>query len=284
MPNQILNSSYSVLTQGLGDARYLRKNDSSVVNLVFGSGSSAAQSGSIALGSNAVANGGTQSPSIAIGKNVTTTATADGQGSIAIGWNAQAGGTDRPNAVAVGAYARATGHWALALGYDAEANFWNSVAIGSSARSTHGYAQAFGWNSVASGYCASAIGINTLANGYGLTALGVCNAVDANAQITSAPGTQDLLVVGNGNINTWPAQRSNAFTLKWNGDGWIQGNFTTAKGLNVTQDAVITGDTSIQGELEAGKASFSDTVRIEPRGGISMGEFTYDPESPPPGS
>lgn len=285
LPNQILNSTASILTLSLGDGRYLLRTEAQTIpTLVFGSGSSAVQSGSIALGVNAVANGGTQSPSIAIGKNVTTTATSDGQGSIAIGWNAQAGGIDRPNAIAIGASARSTGFWSLALGYDAESNHWNSVAIGSSARATHGYAQAFGWGAQATGYCTTSLGMSTVANGFGQTALGVCNAFDPAADTVNKVETQDLLVVGNGNFNVWPAERSNAFTIKWNGDGWIQGNFTTAKSLNVTQDATVTGKATVQGTLEGGKATFSDTVRIEPRGGLSMGEFTYDPDAPPPGN
>jgi hypothetical protein len=285
LPNQTLNSTSSILTRSLGDGRYLMRSEGQTIpTLIFGAGSSAVQSGSIALGVNAIANGGTQSPSIALGKNVTTTATTDGQGSIAIGWNAQAGGADRPNSVAIGAFTKSTGFWSLAMGYQAEASWWHSVAIGYGSKATDGYAQAIGWGSLASGYCSTSLGMHTLANSYGLTALGVANAINPNASVYSASGDQDLLVVGNGDPQTWPTQRSNAFTLKWNGDGWIQGNFTTAKGLNVTEDAAITGDASIQGDLEAGKASFTDTVRIAPRGGISMGEFTYDPEAPPAGN
>jgi hypothetical protein len=285
LPNQTLNSTSSILTRSLGDGRYLMRSEGQTIpTLIFGAGSSAVQSGSIALGVNAIANGGTQSPSIALGKNVTTTATTDGQGSIAIGWNAQAGGADRPNSVAIGAFTKSTGFWSLAMGYQAEASWWHSVAIGYGSKATDGYAQAIGWGSLASGYCSTSLGMHTLANSYGLTALGVANAINPNASVYSASGDQDLLVVGNGDPQTWPTQRSNAFTLKWNGDGWIQGNFTTAKGLNVTEDAAISGDASIQGDLEAGKASFTDTVRIAPRGGISMGEFTYDPEAPPAGN
>jgi trimeric autotransporter adhesin len=285
LPYQTLGSTSSILTRTLGDARYhLRSGTTLAPTLVFGIGSSASQAGSIALGSGAVANGGSQTPSIAIGKNVTTTATSDGQGSIAIGWNSQAGGIDRPNAIAIGTNARSTGFWSLAIGYDAESSWWNSVAIGASARATQGYAQAFGCGANATGYCSSTMGMHTVANGFGQTALGVGNAFDPAADMVNMVGTQDLLVVGNGNINVWPPQRSNAFTIKWNGDGWIQGNFTTEKNLNVTQDATVTGKATVLGTLEGSKAKFTDTVRIEPRGGLSMGEFIYDPDAPPSGN
>jgi hypothetical protein len=184
----------------------------------------------------------------------------------------------------LGNSASALGARSLALGNSALTNSYDTVAIGLYASATEGLAQAFGPYNESSGYMSTALGAALVANGFGQTVVGARNAFDPAADRYNQVGTQDLFVVGNGLLSSHPYTRSNAFTLKWNGDGWIQGNFTTAKGLNVTEDAAITGDASIQGELEAGKASFSDTVRIAPRGGISMGEFTYDPAAPPPGN
>ncbi len=246
LPNQTLTGAGSIITQGLGDARYLRQGS---VSLAYGSGSSATSGYSIAGGLNAVAEGGASNPSIALGSDVTTTVTTDGRGSIAIGWGSEAGNSERGNAVAIGTDSKALGDESLAFGLEAEAYYFQTIAMGHKAKANRGNAIAIGSHSEATGFHGVALGRYTLADGFAQLAVGTFNAADPNTEQDVAVPEGNIFVVGNGNEYTG---RSNAFEVKWNGN------------------ARVAGDLEVNG-----------TIRVEPKGGISMGEFTHDPNANP---
>lgn len=100
-----------------------------------------------------------------------------------------------------------------------------------------------------------------------------------NCQVTSgiynAPFPGALLVIGNGSSNT---SRSNALTVDVGGNvqasGAVQSVSITASG------AVQAGSVSTTGQVQAASGRFTGKVRLQPQGGLSMGEFQYDPENP----
>jgi hypothetical protein len=241
LPNQTLTGSTSIITQGLGDGRYLRQGSST---LVYGSGSSASNGNSVAAGLNAVAEGGASSSAIALGADVSTTVTTDGRGSVAIGWGAEAGTSERGNAIALGTRAKALGDDSLAVGYEAETYDYNSIALGFKAKANQGNAIAIGSLSEATGFHSVAFGRSILATGFAQLAVGTYNLPDPLALDDEAVPEAAIFQVGNGSDSEG---RSNAFEVKWNGDA------------------------KVSGSLDVG-----GIIRVEPKGGISMGDFTAE--------
>lgn len=258
LPNQTLATADSIVTRSLGDSRYLR---SGATTLVYGTGSSATSPNSVALGSNAVATGTLASPSVAIGTDVVAVTSDDGQGSVAIGWGAKAGTPARGGAVSIGQETLAYGLGSIAMGFQSHTESYGTIAIGTAAQALEGYAISIGFWAYAEGYQSKSLGNYTVATGFSQTVMGQYNIIDTQADKFSRQANDKLFVIGNG--SAWN-DRSNALEIKWSGDATLHGSLTVKKELKVED-----------------KASFEGPVRVPPGGGLSMGEFTHDPEAQP---
>ena len=278
LPYQLLGSAHSIVTRVLGDARYQMRGDAS---LLYGTGSSAPTAGSIALGASSLASGTSTVPSVAIGTGAQAyTSTNTGiynvrHGGIAIGNSARTGqaGIDG-GGIAIGSMSYSASG-AIAIGRGTIGNGSKSIAIGEDTKTYGSNSIAIGNNNITGGTASSLLG-NWLNNhGMGTTVVGYKNLIRAGESQTTFQPNGYAFIVGNG-----ISSPSDAFTIQWDGDAWLLGDFATGKSLSVAEDATIGGDVAVEGEIEASTARFSDTVRIEQRGGLSMGEFTYDPEAP----
>lgn len=258
LPNQTLTADGSIMTRSLGDSRYLR---SGATTLVYGTGSSASSPNSVALGSNAVATGTLSSPSVAIGTDVVAVTSDDGQGSVAIGWGAKAGTPARGGAVSIGQETLAYGLGSIAMGFQAHTESYGTIAIGTATQALEGYAISIGFWAYAEGYQSKSFGNYTVATGFSQTVMGQYNIIDTQADKFNRQANDNLFVIGNG--STWN-ERSNALEVKWSGDTLIHGDLVVKKELKVEE-----------------KARFEGPVRVPPGGGLSMGEFTHDPEAQP---
>lgn len=133
------------------------------------------------------------------------------------------------NTTASGNYSHAEGNYAEATGSSSHAEGQNTTA---SATASH----AEGNNSIASGSYSHAEGDNTRASSASQHAQGKYNKEDASDAYAH--------IVGNG---TSDSDRSNAYTLDWDGNGWFAGNVyvggtgqdDTAASKLVTEDEVV---------------------------------------------
>jgi hypothetical protein len=259
---------------GPGSIAGVKATASAYYAVALGSRSSASAYWAMALDSGATATG---EQSIAVGFNslasnlsaaaLGTRTVASGFCSTATGYSAVASGTC---AVASGTGSTASGGYAVAIGYDSKAIGPFSMATGyesragvtfaiasapfavaSGDRSTaSGYASvasgdtavASGFQSAASGRFSEAAGANTIAAGSGQFVVGQYNSPQGDP--TFWFGGDDLVQVGNGTDAT---HRSNAFTIKKNGDTTVAGTLTTAKLV---------------------------ASHVDPQGDLSMGSFT----------
>jgi hypothetical protein len=172
---------------------------------------------STATGTNTVASG---EASAAMGLGTT----ASGDYSVATGYSTTASGYI---STAMGGWTNASSDYSTALGEHTTASADFSTAIGSGTTASGLRATAMGASTTASGHEATAMGRGTTAQAYASLALGQYNVVEGSQ--TSWVVTDPLLVVGNG---TDEADRSNALTLRKNGDLAIAGRLAT--GFNST--------------------------------------------------
>lgn len=286
MPNQSLSADGSVLTRKLGDGRYVVKgSDKTSLGYATATGQTATAFGgdSLASGGGAIAGGesiATGVHSVALGEGCY----ASGNGSVALGNGAQA--TDH-NTVALGYGSQAKQDYAFAAGSQSIASGSASVALGEKATASGelsfamgGYVTASGYGSVAmgetvvaSGESAFSFGLGTIAQGMNQVVVGRYNVPQGSAEDWVV--TDNLFVVGNGVTGN---QRSNAFTVKKNGDAVINGyatiknahvqGFLSSQSLAVAGPAEIMSDTSIEGNLSVGGA-----IWISPQGDLGMGTF-----------
>jgi hypothetical protein len=125
------------------------------------------------------------------------------------------------------------------MGYGSTASGFNSTAIGG--------------GNTASGKHSTAMGYGTTASAYGSTAIGVKNIVRTGIDPNYWSPADEIFVIGNGSFNPQGIYNSNAFSVKRNGETYIQGNLgigtetPTAK-LEVAGDAKITGTLTIGGQ------------------------------------
>jgi hypothetical protein len=147
---------------------------------------------------------------------------------------------------ATGNYSSALGDRTTASGHFSTAIGQYSTAVGMSAFAANGGAYANGYCSAAfgnwtqaNGHYSFATGTATKANGINQVVVGEYNALLGTAGAATSTANDAFFIVGNGNSDT---DRKNAFVVKKNGD-----------------------------------AIFTGTVRVPPRGDVSMGEFTAEP-------
>jgi hypothetical protein len=283
MPNQVLSSTSSILNRGLADARYLTR---AGTTLSYGTSSAASGLGSIGMGANAVALGGSSQGSFAIGHNVRAELTnVDGfagnnVGSMALGWNSSAGTSTAGHAVAIGTSVLARGSESTAIGWQSKTAGYGTTAIGPLSHAFGGWSTAIGYLSSANGYMSLALGPCTTAKAFQQVVVGVANIPDSSTDTNSEQPSDHVFIVGNGTIHPSYVAPSNAFTIKRSGDAWLQGSLSAGGPIQATGAISTTGDLTVSGTSRTTNAEVSGTLRITPRGGISMGEFTYDPRNP----
>lgn len=132
---------------------------------------------------------------------------------------------------------KATGYWSHAEGEMTVVSSYASHAEGSYTKMPDGttrYSTAAGYASHTEGGGCHTTGVASHAEGIGTTANGRCAHVEGTYTIASGKAqhvegianiedTEDkyIHIAGNG---TLPTDRSNAYTLDWNGNGWFAGN------------------------------------------------------------
>lgn len=152
-----------------------------------------------------------------------------------------------------------TGSAGVALGHNNKAAGWGSVVGGVANEAAGLGAVALGRESKAPGAMAVALGWNVQASAMSQVAVGRFNLLGGDADQWVA--TDQLFSVGNGSD---AAHRSNAFTVKKNGDASVSGALSVVGGINAS-----------------GVTRFDGPVRIAPQGDIPMGEFVADPNALP---
>ena len=216
---------------------------------------------------------------------------ASGGYATALGYGSRATGGV---ATALGAYSKAYGDFSLTLGDNATADSLHASALGVYSWAHADSATTLGFASQALNSLSSALGPYTSANGWGSVALGTWSITNGFCSVASGPysiangdwsssagrtqtdslyqfavgaynltggnttawvPTDDLFTVGNGSDGQ---HRSNAFSVKKNGDTTVAGKLTVASNVTV-----------------------SGALIILPQGDLQMGEFTAQPSPTP---
>ena len=253
----------------------------------MGLGTLASGQGSTAMGYGAIASGPV---STAIGVNTTANgsystvsgyySTASGQGSTAMG-NITAAIGDYSTAIgfsqgeeytpgestpfykneALGNYSvvlgnrnKSTGIKSFSIGNDNLSQGTATFSIGENNISTGDYSAAIGLFSESIGKSSFAFGNNAYADGFNTTAIGVANTIDENASPDAWSVNNRLLVVGNGQYDeeTQTLERSDAFTIMFNGDATLAGELTAS---------AFIGDGSQLTNISSGPFSFNEDMQ-----------------------
>jgi hypothetical protein len=199
---------------------------------------------------------------------------ANGQGAVAMGPSSYANSewctAVGASAAAVGTYAVGIGGWALVPDSFAGGwgTTWGNASIALGGYTGAGADKSFAANSgVTWGEYSVAIGRGTIAEQKYQMVLGTFNDNQPIARNTALQPSDPVFIIGNGYADTssgYTEVRSNAFTVGYNGDAWIQGGLTVEGGpVGATATSVFKGDVSVQGVL-----------RVPESGDLSMGAFT----------
>lgn len=137
---------------------------------------------------------------------------------------------------ATGVNTRASGRGAVALGQGTAATGQQSVAGGYQTTAAGLRSMATGDNTTARGTFSTALGLNTTATANASVVLGRWNVVRGTPEAWR--GTDPLLVAGNGR---GPSARSNALTLRKNGDLRIAGTLTESSDRRLKTDIEALG-------------------------------------------
>ena len=247
-------------------------------SLAGGEFSIASAINSIAIGSVTVASG---IESTAFGKNTTASgarATALGQFTLASGNASTATGA---NSIASGVFSTAIGYgaedeyvpgestpfyknealgnYSVVLGNRNKSTELGSVSIGSDNLSQGAKSLAIGENNISTGLYSMAMGLfsesvgdksfafgnNAYAGGFNTVAVGSANTIDENASANEWNVNNRLFVVGNGQYNeeTETLERSDAFTIMFNGDATLAGNLSVNSDARLKSNIVSLGST-----------------------------------------
>lgn len=179
-----------------------------------------------------------------------TGAHAEGQGTAATTNGAHAEGKDTEatgaSAHAEGLNTHATGSHAHAEGSGTYATAYTSHAEGAETQSTGQGAHSEGYKTLAQGpyshtegaqtqalgAYSHTEGLGTLAKGNAQHVQGKYNAEDHGQTVDGTWSNKYAHIIGNGKSDT---ERSNAYTLDWEGNAWFAGNIETNKGLVSTE-------------------------------------------------
>lgn len=158
---------------------------------------------------------------------------AEGRETIAVGDYAHAEGRK----TIAGYAAHAEGEATQALGYESHAEGQGSLAKGQNSHAEGMFTKASGKNSHAEGHDTYALDENSHSEGYRTYAYGKNSHTEGLGTLSNRSeqhvqgrwnelmGDEYAHIIGNGTEN----KRSNAHTVKWNGDAWFAGNVTVGK-------------------------------------------------------
>ena len=169
------------------------------------------------------------------------------------------------NVTASGGTSHAEGHTTIASGIHSHAEGYSTTASGFAAH-------AEGNSTTASGEDSHAEGFHTIANHQFQRVFGEYNIEDPSTAETTEKGNY-IEIVGNGTTNS---ARSNARTLDWDGNEWIQGNFTAEGGV-LTVGSRASGSTVGTGSIALGNGVTSSGTNSCAEGDytIASGQFSH---------
>ena len=136
------------------------------------------------------------------------------------------------------------GAYSFAVGYGNKASGYASCAIGCLSVAIGNFAFATGRSACANNDYSIAMGYQTMTNLDCQTVIGQLNKKDSTS----------IFVIGNGTSDT---DRSNAFTVDWDGNTWTAGSITATGSVNGTNFNGFTIDKSVPSD-----AKFTDTVTV----------------------
>ena len=239
----------------------------------FGQFNEASGTLSVAIGSNLIS--GAQS-STALGYSTSALGNystamglysiASGDYSVAIGYGALEEGTFstgtpyyKNEAIGIRSHVignrnKSTGSKSFSIGNDNLSQGIGTFSLGENNISTGDYSTAIGLFSESIGKSSFAFGNNAYADGFNTTAIGVANTIDENASPDVWSANNRLLVVGNGQYNeeTQTLERSDAFTIMFNGDATLAGELTAY---------AFIGDGSQLTNISSGPFSFNEDMQ-----------------------
>ena len=159
--------------------------------------------------------------------------TASGIYSLATGNSTTASGI---YSLATGSGTEASGAYSTAMGRNTVASGIYTLATGFSTTASGDYSVATGRGTESSGAYSTAIGFGTESSGFGSVSMGQFNVINAADNATTYSATNTAFSIGNGGNDI---NRSDAFSIKFNGDTSIAGvtsilsNFTAFKAAEV---------------------------------------------------
>jgi len=269
MPNQTLTGSGSVITEGLGDSRYLSSSAMTIGSATFwrGTGPTMGLNGGTATGAFSFAEGSSTTASGLYSTAMGRICVASGIGATAMGYSTASGdySVAEGMSTASNTYATAMGNEAIASGYasiavgESTATEYGAAAVGRSTASggfstAMGESTASGDGSTSSGRYTEASGDVSTATGFYSTASGIGSTV--SGEYTTAQARDSVVIgtynVGGGNSTSWistdpllelgngtdSSHLSDAFVVYKNGNAMVQGSATA--GTNFTAPVFIT--------------------------------------------
>ena len=133
----------------------------------------------------------------------------------------------------------------VSIGSDNLSQGAKSLAIGENNISTGLYSMAMGLFSESVGDKSFAFGNNAYAGGFNTVAVGSANTIDENASTNEWSENNRLFVVGNGQYNeeTDTLERSDAFTIMFNGNATLAGNLSVNSDARLKANIISLGST-----------------------------------------
>lgn len=268
LPNQTIADGSSILTQDLADGRYAMNTDfgtHAVTDPTYGPGFGYSVGSGTASGYGSFANfGATASGPFSVALGVSSVASSPG--AVSLGYGSAAAGY---HSVAVGPLSTVTGGSAVSIGASSFASGDYSATLGAYSTASNLGSIALGYDSTASGYHATTAGANTVAQGSYQLVAGRFNVPQGDA--TSWVATDDLVQIGNGTDDT---HRSNAFTIKKNGDVIVGGALHGLGGLHVfTSSGTFTvpdGITAVEVQMVGGGGGSANSSPSGGSGGYTL--------------
>ena len=172
--------------------------------------------------------------------------------------------------VVLGNRNKSTGVKSFSFGNDNLSQGTAAFSIGENNISTGNYSMALGLFSESIANASFAIGNNAYADGYNTIAIGSANTIDENASADAWSINNRLLVVGNGQYNqeTETLERSDAFTIMFNGDATLAGNLSVNSDAKLKSNIVSLGSTLAKVLILDGK---SYNMKNDPENSVQIG-------------
>ena len=164
---------------------------------------------------------------------------------------------------------KSTGLKSFSIGNDNLSQGTGAFSIGENNISTGNYSIALGLFSESIGNASFAIGNNAYADGFNTIAIGTANTIDENASADAWSINNRLLVVGNGKYNeeTETIERSDAFTIMFNGDATLAGNLSVNSDAKLKSNIVSLGSTLAKVLMLDGK---SYSMKNDPENSVQI--------------